>query len=206
MEPMWYYVKNGTDRMGPVPESELLGLAASGEVLPGDLVWSEGMADWQPVSAVPALTGRPAPEPGYVPDAGYAPSPQPYAPSHGAPLSRIPPGLPGWMSFVGTMNIIGGVFTCLAGLVLIITIIAPLFYLPLGILLILAGTALHAGKDAIRNAASFDGQVAVFLEKVKRFMVIQGVFYIISLVMTVIFAVILAISGASMLPNLMPPR
>ena len=64
METMWYYVKNGTDKTGPVPESELLTLASSGQVLPTDLVWSEGMTDWLPLNSVPALTGQPqAPSP-----------------------------------------------------------------------------------------------------------------------------------------------
>ncbi|MFM2241638.1 MAG: hypothetical protein RLZ97_493 [Verrucomicrobiota bacterium] len=57
----WYYSKGG-QQLGPVPESELSRLAASGEINPAtDLVWREGMADWQPASqALPQLAPAPA--------------------------------------------------------------------------------------------------------------------------------------------------
>jgi hypothetical protein len=57
----WYYSKSGR-QLGPVPESELSRLAASGEINPAtDLVWREGMADWQPASqALPHLASTPS--------------------------------------------------------------------------------------------------------------------------------------------------
>lgn len=51
----WYYSKNGT-QLGPVGEGELLAKLASGEVSSGDMVWKEGMADWQPAGKVAELS------------------------------------------------------------------------------------------------------------------------------------------------------
>ena len=47
----YYYVVDG-NRNGPVAEDDLRGLAAAGSVTGETLVWTEGMADWQPYSAV----------------------------------------------------------------------------------------------------------------------------------------------------------
>jgi hypothetical protein len=58
----WYYSKSGR-QLGPVPESELSRLAASGEIDPAtDLVWREGMDDWKPASqALPHLASPASP-------------------------------------------------------------------------------------------------------------------------------------------------
>ncbi|MCU0795073.1 MAG: DUF4339 domain-containing protein [Akkermansiaceae bacterium] len=57
----WYYSKGGR-QLGPVPESELSRLVASGEIQPEtDLVWREGMDDWKPAAQVlPHLSVAPA--------------------------------------------------------------------------------------------------------------------------------------------------
>lgn len=59
----WYYSHDGQQK-GPVPVSELARLASSGEFDPEkDLVWREGMPDWQPAASVSELSfGKPAPE------------------------------------------------------------------------------------------------------------------------------------------------
>jgi hypothetical protein len=41
----WHYSQNG-QRVGPVSEEALRHAAASGTLLPTDLVWKQGMADW----------------------------------------------------------------------------------------------------------------------------------------------------------------
>jgi hypothetical protein len=53
---MWYYSKNGM-QLGPLSTEELSGKANGGEVLPSDLIWREGMADWLPLSQVPEFQG-----------------------------------------------------------------------------------------------------------------------------------------------------
>jgi hypothetical protein len=82
---MWYYSKDGM-QMGPLTQGELSEKAKGGEVLPTDLIWREGMADWRPLSQVAEFQhsgGVVAPPPmvmGSVPiqqpprfPAGYAP-------------------------------------------------------------------------------------------------------------------------------------
>jgi hypothetical protein len=62
MASKWYYSKDG-QRHGPVSSSEVMNLANSGDLLPTDLLWKEGMAEWEPAinarglfSATPAST------------------------------------------------------------------------------------------------------------------------------------------------------
>ncbi len=51
----WHYAR-ANQQAGPVAEEELQGLAASGALGPGDLVWRDGMAQWSPAAEVlPAL-------------------------------------------------------------------------------------------------------------------------------------------------------
>ena len=73
----WYYEQNG-QRQGPVPESELPGLLASGAINQRTLVWREGLANWTPLAEAwtPPTAGAPAisnetagsamPQPGWV--------------------------------------------------------------------------------------------------------------------------------------------
>ena len=195
MEKMWFYVKEGTDRQGPVPESELRALAEAGRVLGTDLVWADGQPDWRPMNTLPEFGGQPA-----ASQVAHAPMVAAAAAPYAGSGAEIPPGLAGWMTFVGVMNIVGGVFTCLGGLLSILTIIIPLIYIPMGILLILSGTALTSGKEALLRAAQFDENVELFLAKLKRYMVIMGAFYIVSIVFTVlgIIALLVMILGMGM--------
>ncbi len=55
----WYYSKNGM-QLGPVAAEELLAKSKSGEVLPTDLVWKEGLGDWKPLGQVPEFAGSSA--------------------------------------------------------------------------------------------------------------------------------------------------
>ena len=45
----WYYALNG-QQQGPASEQDMEQLAASGTINASTLVWSEGLADWQPLS------------------------------------------------------------------------------------------------------------------------------------------------------------
>jgi hypothetical protein len=60
MDSLWYFARAGQS-LGPVPFAELKRLAATGELLAGDLVRREGSADWQPAGAVPDLFAAPPP-------------------------------------------------------------------------------------------------------------------------------------------------
>lgn len=55
----WYYATGGRQQ-GPVSEAELRAMLGRGQVGAGDLVWREGMGQWQPAGAVLGV-GMPAP-------------------------------------------------------------------------------------------------------------------------------------------------
>ena len=62
MEPEWYYTLQG-QQQGPVPESKLRSLLQSGQVLPNEFVFKEGMSDWAAASSRSELMGGPPPTP-----------------------------------------------------------------------------------------------------------------------------------------------
>lgn len=79
----WYYATGGRQN-GPIPLSELIRLYATGTVGPRDLVWREGMSNWQPADEVPDLqppaptnppaamgSGPPPLNPYQAPDSGW---------------------------------------------------------------------------------------------------------------------------------------
>jgi GYF domain 2 len=58
MSQNWYYAK-GDQRQGPVTSDQLRALAKSGALNPTDLVWTEGMTDWEKASSVTGLIPAP---------------------------------------------------------------------------------------------------------------------------------------------------
>ena len=50
----WHYAKDG-ERHGPISAEELKQLATAGDLLPTDLVWTEGRDEWEPASVVKGL-------------------------------------------------------------------------------------------------------------------------------------------------------
>jgi len=54
MSQNWFYAK-GQQQIGPVPEDALRAMIASGQVLPSDLVWAEGMPNWIEAERIPHL-------------------------------------------------------------------------------------------------------------------------------------------------------
>jgi uncharacterized RDD family membrane protein YckC len=77
--PQWYYL-DGDQTIGPVPESTIRERMLIGHLRPQDLVWREGMQDWQPIKELPELQtpvpGSPPPMPTPAP---AAPPTEPYA-------------------------------------------------------------------------------------------------------------------------------
>jgi uncharacterized RDD family membrane protein YckC len=59
----WFYAKNNQQN-GPVTVEALVSMLQQGHVQPSDLVWREGMGNWQPAGMVPELaTTMPPPDP-----------------------------------------------------------------------------------------------------------------------------------------------
>lgn len=56
----WFYVVDGK-RIGPVSTARLKQLAASSDIRPDDLIWREGMEDWQPARSIDGLCAMPSP-------------------------------------------------------------------------------------------------------------------------------------------------
>jgi TM2 domain-containing membrane protein YozV len=58
----WYYSTDGKAQ-GPLSLAELRDLAEGGRLLPDDLVWKDGMAEWAPADTVPGLFEEHPPPP-----------------------------------------------------------------------------------------------------------------------------------------------
>ena len=82
MATAWYYSRNGVET-GPVTSRELADLARSGQLLPTDFVWKEGITEWLAAGKVKGLFPTPAPSSSPVP------TPAPPAP----PAESSPPGV-----------------------------------------------------------------------------------------------------------------
>lgn len=80
--PLWYYTQAG-QRLGPSPLETLLALQSTGQLLPTDLAWRDGMPDWLPVSEIPELTAA-------LPPAPLTPASLPTAPP-AQPATTLPP-------------------------------------------------------------------------------------------------------------------
>lgn len=70
----WYYVENG-QQAGPVDEVQLEALRTSGKIQPDTLIWSEGMANWQPYGQVKGGGAGAAPAPAAPPLTMASPTP-----------------------------------------------------------------------------------------------------------------------------------
>ena len=107
----WYYSENGS-QAGPISEEELRGKIAAGSVKPEDLVWHDGMSDWQPLAKTPELASSLAPQvsspsgPPNVPAAGSGGSPY-QSPVTASPANQLQmgPEIPTylWQSIVVTI-------------------------------------------------------------------------------------------------------
>jgi len=135
---MWYYSKNGI-QMGPVSQEELFAKAKRGEVLPSDLIWREGMADWLPLSQVPEFKAAGAPATPPPIGLGSVPLPQPAAYPAAYMTGSVPNYL--WQSIVATVL---GALTCW------------LIAMPLGIVAIV-----YAAKvDGLQRSGDFAGAMS----------------------------------------------
>jgi hypothetical protein len=186
---MWFYAQ-GTNRQGPVPESEIKSLLASGRLAMTDLAWTEGMPNWSALSALPELhpaVAATAPADGSLTLEPPAEIALPSAPEPAVPAANtIPESLPGWLGFIGILNIIGGVISC-------ITCVGAIT----GIILILSGVALTGARNALRDVTSISPDLVPFFNKLKTFATTTGVLYIVGLVASILFLVfcIVLLSG-----------
>jgi hypothetical protein len=169
---MWFYAR-GQEKSGPIPEPELRSLMVSGAVSGQDLAWTEGMPNWAPLSSIPELqqaaaTPAPAPSPVAAPDPGRA-------------AGALPVGLIGWMTFVGVINIVYGALSCLS-----------CFGVLSGIFMIIGGSALLGAKNLLAGVANVDMALLPFFGKLKTFVQMTGIMYLITLILIVVVTIIYA--------------
>jgi type IV pilus assembly protein PilA len=89
----WYHARGG-QHVGPVSLAELTRRIGAGEVGSDDLVWREGMPDWQPARAVSELAGALATGPAAAAHPGLsasAPAQPVWAPGGFEPSAAPPP-------------------------------------------------------------------------------------------------------------------
>jgi type IV pilus assembly protein PilA len=90
MADAWYYAQNG-HQLGPVGAEQLKAMLRVGQVGADELVWTDGMPDWQPAREVAALQ-PPADVPPLTGQADNAAPPLPPSPSPAAHASPPAPG------------------------------------------------------------------------------------------------------------------
>jgi hypothetical protein len=171
MDKLWYYTQGASqEKKGPVPEAEIKSLVAGGQIHAADLLWSEGMANWAPLSALPQLQSE---------HTTTLPSPAAAAAQVFLHQSAVPEGLTGWMTFMGVMTIIAGVFQCLNCIGIIV-----------GVPTIIAGAALLAAKNSIATVATVDPSLNLFFNKLLTFMKLSGIVYIVGFIMVIVFVIL----------------
>jgi TM2 domain-containing membrane protein YozV len=116
---MWYYAKGG-QQFGPCTEQQMRDLLATRQVQPMDLVWREGMTDWQPVNSVPEWA------------------------SYLASMGPIPPPLPA--QSVESQRLAAGIFALVLGS---LGIHKFYLGMPLQGVILLLGTVLTCGMGAM---------------------------------------------------------
>jgi hypothetical protein len=105
--------------------------------------------------------------------------------------AEVPEGLRGWMSFVGIVTLVLGVFNVLTCIGLIH-----------GVLLIFASIGLLGARSAL-DGARVDATMLPFLQKLKTFMVMTGWTYIVAFIVFVIGVAIYAVFFAAMFATAM---
>lgn len=156
MDKLWYYTIGARQQRGPISENELCARIQSGEVAPSELAWTDGMAGWTAIGTLSEFQS-------FIPPTPNFPS---SAPSYVASV----PSFGGWLAFVGILNVVGGAL-------LTVTCIG----IPMGILMILSGTALLGAKSALEKMGETPPEFAPALAKFRTYFVLTGVIFLLNM-------------------------
>jgi len=63
---MELYLHQNGEQVGPYTEEQIISMVSSGEISRDDIIWHEGLAEWQPIHSVVALPAPIAPQPAAV--------------------------------------------------------------------------------------------------------------------------------------------
>jgi hypothetical protein len=99
----YFYTQNGQAAPTPVSAEQLRQLAASGQLLPTDMIWKEGMPLWVPASSLKGLFGSTRPPSGEVANAEARNLADKIAAAKAAPTTN--PSLPAVTSTVAAANL-----------------------------------------------------------------------------------------------------
>lgn len=191
MEKVWFYALQGAaERQGPVPESEIRNLLANGQLSTADLAWAEGMNNWTPLGQIAAFQAEPAAVPPAESALAGAP-PAKAGPPANEPGVALPQGLTSWMTFVGVMTILSGIFMCLTCVSAIV-----------GIFMIIGGSALLAAKTALASVPRVDPALQLFFQKLKVSVLMNGIVYIVNIVLFFILMALYSTAVVSALRSL----
>lgn len=104
----WYYAKDGQQR-GPFPETHVRQLAATGQLLPHDLVWHEGLTEWVAAQSIPGLVPEAARSAAAPPDATAGDSAGAAAdrPRSPGPVLSPPTDFPAWLAILLVVGAVG---------------------------------------------------------------------------------------------------
>ena len=69
---MELYLHQNGEQVGPYTEEQIISMVSSGELSRDDIIWHEGLAEWQPIQSVVSLPAPIAPQPAPVPQAQTA--------------------------------------------------------------------------------------------------------------------------------------
>ena len=175
MDKMWFYAQSGRERQGPVPEAQIREMLADGRLRGSDLVWAEGMSNWTPAQVALGISD-PAPAPSANMAAPLpAGTPRLNSTPMAASVAGLPEGLTSWMQFVGVMTLIGGIFYCLS-----------CFGIIYGVLMIMAGVAVMGARNALLAAPEVPASMRPFMDKLKSYFLMTGIFFIIMIVLSII--------------------
>jgi GYF domain 2 len=105
----WYYAQAG-QKQGPMPRAEVFSRISRGMIQRTDLVWVEGMAQWQPAGQVSGLFPASVPPPLPPIDSIPFAAPAPYAPppdlgQNAGMRMLLPVGRSGWAIAAGYLGL-----------------------------------------------------------------------------------------------------
>lgn len=183
MEKNWYYSADGQEKKGPVVESALKQMLASGQISATTLVWSEGMANWAPANTATVLQAQAAP---VVPAATAI-----TVVSGGGAV--VPQGLGSWMGFVAVMKMIHGIIMCL-------TCIGAIAGVPK----IIAAVNLLNAKNMLATMPVIDPAMQPFMEKLRVGFKALGWSIIGLFIMVVLVIILEVLLFATLIPRMHP--
>src|SRR3954471_11457956 len=111
MANQWYHGRAGK-QSGPIDEVALRSMIASGQVLPSDLAWTEGMSGWSPVGSLPQFASQPMAAPPPIPNSLNYQGPLPPPPRNPDDIGQnagirmlLPVGRSGWAIAAGYLGL-----------------------------------------------------------------------------------------------------